>query len=47
MSKDVVKGFGYTMKEFSTVFLSTGFPPIYNDITDLEKIKEIYRRDIN
>jgi hypothetical protein len=35
------------MREFSDAFMTYGFPKIYNNITDIDTIINMYKRDIN
>ena len=46
MSAPLLKYLGYTMAEFGREFINKGFPKIYNDVTNIHDILDMYRRDI-
>jgi hypothetical protein len=46
VSEPVLRYLGYSLKEFSDGFMTYGFPKIYNDITDIHDIINMYKRDI-
>jgi hypothetical protein len=46
VSESFLKCLGYSMREFQDIFVTYGFPKIYNNITDIQKIIDMYKRDI-
>jgi hypothetical protein len=46
VSEPLLHYLGYRLKEFSDVFMTRGFPKIYNNITDIHTIVNMYKRDI-
>ena len=46
VSQPLLNYLGYSMKEFQDAFITYGFPKIYNNITDIEEILRMQKRDI-
>jgi len=46
MSKTFSNYLGYSLEELKKEFMENGFPKIYNDISDIDKIKDLYKRDL-
>jgi|ETNmetMinimDraft_14_1059893.scaffolds.fasta_scaffold260165_1 hypothetical protein len=46
VSESLLEYLGYSLDEFSEVFMTYGFPKIYNNITDIYTIINMYKRDI-
>jgi len=46
LSESLVNYLGYTMEEFSKIFMKKGYPVTFNDIAGKETILNMYRRDV-
>jgi len=46
MSEELINYLGWTLEEFGKEFMSSGYPKVFDNISDDEEILNMYTRDI-